>query len=98
MVTAGPTVTSISLNVGSTRGGTPIELTGTELYRSATVTFGTATVTSKGFNPRAAPNTLLVVDTPAYAAGVVDVIVTNLDGQTFRLNRGMSSCPKRPLT
>ncbi len=93
-VTVGPTVTSISVNVGSTRGGMPIELTGTGLRSSASVTFGTATVTSTRYDPRAAPSTLLVVDTPAHAAGVVDVIVTNLDGQTFRLNRGYEFVPQ----
>ena len=93
-VTAGPTVTSISLNVGSTRGGTPIEITGSGLRSSATVTFGTATASPKRYDPRDAPNTLLVVDTPAHAAGVVDVIVTNLDGQTFRLHRAYEFVPQ----
>jgi hypothetical protein len=91
-----PRVIALSVNVGSTRGGTPIKITGTELHQRAKVTFGTATPTSStGWDPREVTGTSLLISTPAHAAGVVDVIVTNPNGETFRLNQGYEYVPQQ---
>jgi hypothetical protein len=79
-----PTVTGLSVNVGSTDGGTRIKIIGTDLLRGASVTFGNAKVFSNSYDPRDAPNTSLLITTPAHAAGVVDVILTNPNGEAVR--------------
>jgi hypothetical protein len=85
-----PTVTGLSIHVGSTGGGTWIKIIGTDLQRGASVTFGNATVFSDSYayDPRDEPNTSLLITTPAHPAGVVDVIVTNPYGQAVRLSAG----------
>ncbi len=91
-----PRVIALSINVGSTGGGTPVKITGTELHQRAKVTFGTATPTSStGWDPREVTGTSLLISTPAHAAGVVDVIVTNPNGETFRLNQGYEYVPQQ---
>jgi IPT/TIG domain len=90
-----PSVTALSVTVGSTAGGTPMKITGTGLDRGASVTFGSVTVTSMSYDPRDASGTSLLIDTPAHAAGMVDVTVTNPNrGQTFRLSRGYEYVPQ----
>ena len=89
-----PTVTALSINMGSTGGGTPVRITGTDLQRGASVTFGSTTVTSTGYDPRDEPGTSILIDTPAHAAGLVDVVVTNLNRQTFRLSQGYEYVPQ----
>jgi len=93
---SGPTltVTALSVSVGSTAGGTPMKITGTGLERGASVTFGSATVTSRSYDPRDVPGTSLVIDTPAHAAGLVDMIITNPNRQTFRFNQGYEYVPQ----
>jgi hypothetical protein len=81
-------VTGLSINVGSTGGGTWIKIIGTDLQRDASVTFGNATVFSNSYDPRDEPNTSLLITTPAHLAGVVDVIVTNPGRQGVRLSGG----------
>jgi len=95
MVPSGPipTVTALSVNVGSTDGGTPVTIRGTSLERGATVTFGSTTVGSTSWDPRDAPGTTLLIDAPAHAAGMVDVIVTNPLKQSFRLTAGYEFVP-----
>jgi hypothetical protein len=91
-----PSVIALSINVGSTGGGTPVKITGTKLQQRATVTFGTATPTSStSWDPREVAGTSLLINTPAHAAGVVDVIVTNPNGETFRLNQGYEYAPQQ---
>jgi hypothetical protein len=74
-----PTLIAASANIGPSRGGRKITLIGTG-FGSATVTFGgvaaaitTATVAE------------LDVIEPAHAAGAVDIVVTNGDGQSATL-------------
>jgi hypothetical protein len=78
-------VTGFSVDVGSTEGGTPIRITGTNLQRGARVTFSQTTVASNSYDPRDALGTSLLITTPAHAAGRVDVTVTNPDGSSLRL-------------
>lgn len=90
-----PTITAISVNVGSTEGGTPIRITGTNLQRGASVTFGEVKVTSNSWDPRDAPGTSLLITTPAHAAGQVDVIVTNPDRSSVRVSQGYEYAPQQ---
>jgi hypothetical protein len=73
---------ALSATAGSTRGGTYVTIFGSSLPSAAfdptaTVTFGgvPARVTTANLN-------LLGVVTPPHAAGAVDVVVKNADGQT----------------
>lgn len=90
-----PTVAAFSVNIGSTGGGTPLKLVGTNLQRGASVTFGEATVTSNSYDPRDAPGTSLVITTPAHAAGQVDVTVTNPDRSSAKLSQRYEYAPQQ---
>jgi IPT/TIG domain-containing protein len=73
-----PTVTLIAPNTGSTAGGTRVTITGTGFLPNATVTLGgTAATGVVVVSP-----TSITATTPAHAAGAVDVVVTNTDGQS----------------
>ena len=82
---ASVSITGISRNVGSTGGGASVTIAGTGFTSFVTVTFGDTTVHGV-FNPRY-PSSMFL-DTPAHAAEVVDVIVTNPAGQSDRLTGG----------
>jgi len=90
-----PTVTAFSVNIGSTAGGTPLKIIGTNLQRGASVAFGQATVASNSWDPRDAPGTSLHVTTPAHAAGQVDVTVTNPDRSSVRLSQRYEYAPQQ---
>ena len=68
-----PTVTSVTPNTGSTAGGTPVTITGTNFFNPSTVTFGGVAATNVVF----VSGTTITATTPAHAAGVVDVVVTD---------------------
>jgi hypothetical protein len=79
-----PTVTAVAPASGPVNGGTGVTITGTGFSAGATVTFGgtaatSVTVTSSG---------TITATTPAHAAGTVDVVVTNSDGQNGKLTAG----------
>lgn len=75
---AGPTVGSVSPLIGSTLGSTAITITGTDFQSGATVLIDANPCTSVVFvNP-----TSITCNTPAHAAGVVTVTVTNPDTQS----------------
>jgi len=76
-----PTVSSISPNTGSTAGGTPVTITGTNFLSGAGVSIGGAAAT--GINVTS--STTITAVTPAHSAGAVSVIVTNTDGQSATL-------------
>ena len=77
-----PSVASLSLNAGSTGGGTPLTIAGTGFLPGALVSFGGSTVKAIGDAPQV---TKLFLTTPAHDPGSVDIVVTNPDGQTVRL-------------
>jgi hypothetical protein len=81
---AAPTVTSTSPNTGTTGGGTPVTITGTNFASGATVTFGGTAAASVQF----VSATQITVTTPAKSAGAVAVVVTNPDTQTGTLASG----------
>jgi hypothetical protein len=73
-----PTVDSVVPNEGSVDGGTSVVITGSEFTNTAdtTVTFGGTGAT----NVFVVNSTTISCDTPAHAAGAVDVVVTNSNG------------------
>jgi hypothetical protein len=74
---AAPTVTSISPTSGTTAGGTPVTIGGTNFIAgNTTVTIGGTAATSVNVTT---PSTLTAV-TPAHAAGAVNVVVTTPGG------------------
>jgi hypothetical protein len=82
--TPAPTVSRVSPTSGMTAGGTPVTITGTGFLAGATVAFGTTAATSV----TVASSTTITVTTPAHAAGAVNVVVTNTDGQSGSLTNG----------
>src|SRR6266849_7825782 len=79
-----PTVSGASPTSGTTAGGTPVTITGTGFLAGATVAFGTTAATSV----TVASSTTITATTPAHAAGAVNVVVTNTDGQSGPLSNG----------
>jgi hypothetical protein len=73
-----PVVTAISPPSGAIAGGTRVTITGTGFQSGAAVTFGTASATNIVVSPDGTTITLIV---PRNGAGVVNVAVTNPDGQ-----------------
>jgi hypothetical protein len=70
-----PTLSLLNPNHGLASGGTVLTLTGTGFQNGATVSFGGTPAASVTFNNA----TQLTVTTPAHAAGLVNVVVTNPD-------------------
>jgi hypothetical protein len=70
-----PTITAVTPNSGPTVGGTDVTVSGTNFTASGTTTvsFGGAAAT----NVVVLNSTTLTCDTPAHAAGLVDVVLTN---------------------
>ena len=83
---AAPTVSSISPNNGSTSGGTPVTITGTNFVSGASVTIGGASAT----NVNVTSSTTITALTPAHAAGTVTVTVTNTDAQSGSLTNAFT--------
>jgi hypothetical protein len=75
-----PTLASVTPASGGTAGGTSVVLAGTGFAAGATVTVGGAAATVGGVTA-----TAISITTPAHAAGAVDVVVTNPDGQATTL-------------
>lgn len=90
-----PTVTALSVDIGSSNGGTPIRFTGTNLQRGASVTFDRVTVTSNSWDPRDAPGTSLLITSPPHTAGKVDLAVTNPDGSSANLSQRYEYAPQQ---
>ncbi len=83
-----PTVSTVSPSSGLTAGGQVVTITGTNFYSGGgivpTVTFGGTAGTSVTVLSAAA----IRVTTPAHAAGTVNVVVSNPDGQSATLISG----------
>src|SRR6516225_8152578 len=74
-----PSVSSVSLNNGPLAGGQNVTITGSNFLATPTsITFGGAAATNIVFNSA----TSVSCTTPAHAAGTVNVVVTNPDGQS----------------
>ncbi len=93
--TSGPTVTSVSPNSGSTAGGYPVTISGSNLGGAINVSFGgTLTMIQSD------TSTAITVTAPAHAAGTVDVTVTTSLGTSptspadqFTYQNGQTSGP-----
>jgi len=83
---APPTATAVSPASGTTGGGTPVTVTGTEFAVGATLTFGGAAATQVVV----ASPTQLTARTPVHVAGAVSVVVTNADTQSATLAGGFT--------
>lgn len=70
-----PTIISVIPNTGSELGGTSVTIAGTDFQSGATVTFDGDAATNVVF----VDSTEITCDTPAHAAGAVDVVLTNPD-------------------
>jgi len=73
-----PSVTSITPSSGSTVGGTSVTISGGNFAANATVAIGGSQASSVAVVDSGTITAL----TPAHAAGAVDVVVTNTDGQS----------------
>jgi hypothetical protein len=71
--TLAPGVTGISPNHGSTAGGTPVTITGSNFQNGASVTVGGVAAT----NVNVADAGTITATTGSHAAGTVDVVVTS---------------------
>lgn len=87
--TAPPTVTAVSPSLGSTDGGTEVKITGANL--AAAVSFGGAAVQGR-FDSRY-PGALMLLSSPAHAAGAVDVVVSGQNGQSVTLSNAFTYAP-----
>jgi hypothetical protein len=73
-----PAVTSVTPPNGALAGGTAVTITGTGFLTGPTVTFGGTAATAVTF----VNATTITATTPMHAAGTVNVVVTNTDGQS----------------
>ena len=87
-----PTVGRVSPTSGTTAGGTGITVTGTGFLAGATVTLG-GTAAS---NVTVVNSTTITATTAAHAAGAVNVVVTNTDGQSGTLTNGYTYTATNP--
>lgn len=82
----GPTLNSVTPSVGTVIGGTNVILSGTNFMMGTifpvVISFGGA----KATNVVANSNTSITCAIPAHDTGVVDVVVTNPDGQSGTMN------------
>ena len=74
----GPRSDSLDVETGTTEGGTAVVITGVRFAADAVVTFGGEEATGVYTEMN---GTQIHCTTPAHAAGVVDVVVTNGDGR-----------------
>jgi hypothetical protein len=79
-----PAVTSMAPSTGPANGSTGATITGTNFLSGATVSFGGTAATGV----TVASSASITVTAPAHAAGTVDVVVTNPDGQSGKLAGG----------
>ena len=80
--TSAPTVTAISPTSGSSSGGTALTITGTGFLAGAAVSLGGTAATGV----TVVNGTTITATAPTHAAGTVDVVVTNSDGQSGTLS------------
>lgn len=78
-------VASVTPNSGQSVQATPIQVTGTGFAPGATLSLGGSIVESSRTTSK-----LIVATAPPHAAGPVDIVVTNPDGQSGHLARGFT--------
>jgi|GEM_PF-2467751 len=90
---APPTITNVSPSSGTTTGGTVVTITGTNLSTVTSVMFDGA-----GAGIVSVTATSIQVDTPAHAAGTVDVTVTTSGGTATAQGAYTFTAPSTPVT
>lgn len=88
-----PAVADVLPSVGSAAGGATIKIVGTGFMPGMTAMFDGIKVTGR-FDSRDTSFTTFLSETPAHAAGTVDLTVTNPDGQSHRVAAGYSYAPQ----
>lgn len=88
------TVTGVSPSMGVSSGGTIVQISGVGLARGAQVTFGGVAAAIDGWSPK---GDILFAITGGRGVGTVDVVVTNPDGQTGRLDRAFTYGAAAPV-
>ncbi len=83
-VNTAPTVASVTPASGPIAGGTGVAITGTNFASGATVSFGGTPATGVSV----VSGTSITATAPAHAAGAVDLVVTNSNGQNGTLPNG----------
>jgi photosystem II stability/assembly factor-like uncharacterized protein len=89
-----PTVTSVTPPRGRQSGYTSVTIAGTGFRPGLTVRFGGTLMGSYSL----VDDQTITGNTPAHAAGVVDVVVTNADGQSGTLAAGYTYVPPPTVT
>jgi hypothetical protein len=84
ILAAAPKATSVSPGSGPTNGGASATISGSNFLPGATVTIGGVTAT----NVKVTNSSTITLNTPANAAGAVNVVVTNPDYQAATLSSG----------
>jgi hypothetical protein len=79
-----PSVSGITPNSGTTAGGTSVTISGSGFVSGATVSIGSTTAT----NIVVVNGSTITATTPAHAAGTMNVVVQNSDGQSGTLVNG----------
>jgi len=85
-VYTGPTVSAVSPASGTTLGGTPIAISGSNFSSGASVTIGG----SPAANVIVVDAISITASTPSHATGAASVTVTNPDAQTGTLSSGFN--------
>ncbi len=80
------TITSITPTAGTTAGGTPVTIVGTNFNFQTTVAIGGSSCTGLAIGS----STALTCSTPAHAAGAVNVVLTNPDATSATLTNGFT--------
>jgi hypothetical protein len=89
-----PTITSLDVVLGTTAGGTAVDITGTGFTATPGVTFGGTAATSV---VRVSATHVTCV-TPAHAVGAVDVVLTNPDTQAATKTNGYTYATPPTIT
>jgi hypothetical protein len=84
IVAPAPTLSIVSPNSGTVRGGTSVTLTGANFVSGASVSFGDVAATSVAV----VNATRITAITPPHRQGWVSIVVTNPDGQRATLSNG----------
>ena len=87
-----PMIGGINPNTGSTSGGTGVTINGGNFASGASVSIGGVTATSVNV----VNSSTITAVTGAHAAGAVDVVVTNSDGQSATLANGFTYVTNPP--
>ena len=85
-----PAVTEVLPSAGSTAGGATVKIVGTGFTSGMTATFGGTRVSAR-YDSRSP--TIFYAESPAHAAGNVDLVLANPGGQSLRLPDGYTYAP-----